>query len=274
MSPAPIDFQQIQAIQGAGADVAPSCVPRGRYRPFHPGASRRWRFGPTTASVGSAYQTCAPQVLVVSPGICQPTPPTDDASVETIAQGVSKGLQGAPLLIARPAPWNEPDYRGVEVPQTASVVLSTLAATSGQVLEVQAALAGYLGTASYPVAAVVATPGAPAAVLTFRPQDSYRAYEFSVSCQDAEALYLVQWIVTVNGYIHSGPFSLVDGRARLAVKCKRGDTVAVLALLASGDAFTVGLIVKLSGWQYPTLTSVDGTYTKVLRQSPSWPRKD
>lgn len=271
----PISLDQIQEITDATRGPRTPCLPGPRRRliPVQIGyCVQPPCFGPSAAAVPSGWRSCEPAKSVVEARPCEPPPEVDQESVETVAQGVAQGLRSAPSIVVRPAPWVEPDYRGVRFPQTATVVLTTLAAASVQVTAVAAALRGPFSGAT--VGTAVATAGSPVAVLTFQATDSYRADELVVACQDQEVLYGVQWTVTVNGDLRAGPFSVIGGRAPLALNARRGDSVAVNAILPSGATLCVGVLVLVNGWQYPALNQVDGTYTKSLRTSPSWPRRN
>jgi hypothetical protein len=277
MALVPVTIQQVQQIQFDRVPSMRGCAPgtRRRLRAVYPNTGRWGKFGPTTLAVSPAYAPCNPAIEVVNPGPCPPLPPLDPVAVATAAAGTAQGLKKAAIITVRPAPWNDPDYRGVRWPQTTPVVLSTfgtLAVPAAQTVQVQNALGGYLGTTGVAIAFAVA--GLPATVLSFRPQDAYRADSFTVACQDQQVFTRMLWTVTVNGDVKAGPFSLVGGKAKLALNAHRGDTVAVNAILATGDVFAVGMVVIVDGWLYPVYNSVDDTYNKVLRASPAWPRRE
>lgn len=111
-------------------------------------------------------------------------------------------------------------------------------------------------------------------MLSFQAQDDWTGDELTVCCQDQEILYLSQWSASVNGKLVCGPVALLGGKAKLNIQAKYGETVSIDVTLAAADAFAVGLVVGIDGWLHPSLLSVDGTYPKVLRSSPSWPKGD
>lgn len=277
----PIAIRDIQAIQGVVGDgrlQAPSlCPPKGsklrgvtisRLRCcFSP-----WK-GPTAISVPAGYKpACAGDDTVVARKItCEPAPESDQDDVWTIARGVAEGLRTAPLLSTQPAPWVAPNYRGKRDPHTAAVVLSTFAATDVRVIWAQNALASYLTTTNYTVNTAQISSASPVQVLSFQATDDWTGDTFEVASPDMEVLYLLQWMVAINGIPATGYFSLVEGVAPINVQARRTDTISILASASGTDSFAVGLIPILNGWTRPSLMQTDGTYSKILRASPSWP---
>ena len=275
----PIRLTQIQAIQGL---ASPMDGRKGqgpdwrRMRKVPLGLRPQVHFGPSAITIDSDYRAlCGPMdEVVLAPERCQPRPKVDRTGVEEIAAGVAEGLRRAPLSVSEPAPWVDPGFRGTPFPQDDTVALNTFGNTAVQTVQVQQAIAGYLGTTNYTVATVNATAGTPAPMLAFRVPDNYVGRELLVACQDQEILYLSRWTVTVNGKLAWGPGRLVDGRAGLNVQATRGQTVAVNIILATGDVFAVGVVRQVNGFIYPSPTVTDGTYGKSLRTSPSWAREE
>lgn len=278
----PINLKQVQAIQldAAPGGIAP--LPRRwkTLRRVRAGTDNSRHYGPTARKigpVGAEPTSCGPLAEVVArhPDFCEVRrPKTNRESVEAVAAGVAEGLRRAPLLSTSPAPWTAPNFRGTRFPQTAVIALSTFATTNVRTAQVQAAMAGYLGTTNYPVTAILATAGSPVEVISFRCPDSYVSDGFVVACQDHEFLYQAKWTATVNGKLVAGPFALVGGKAPLNVQAKRDETVAINCIPATGDSFSLGLEVLVNGWTYPSLASTDGTYDRVLRKSPNWLREE
>lgn len=274
------NLNQVQSIQGRILAPRPGSVPKNKGRklcPVKPGLRTVVAYGPTTAGVGSCWKPqCGEpkQVVLVNPTECVPPPKADIQAVQTIAVGVSEGLRRAPLLVSDVAPWNEPGFRGVRFPRSATVVLSTFGTSSVVTTQVRRAMAGYLLITGVTVTAIAITAGSPNVVLAFQAPDAYHGEELVIACQDQEILFNSQWTVTVNGLIQAGPFSVVGGRAPLNLQTKRGDTVAVNVIPVSTDVFAVGMVVLVNGWTYPATGQSDGTYSRILRESPTWQRQE
>lgn len=270
----PVDLRQVQAIEGARGPRGKLTKVWHRMVPVRAGSRLRARFGPTSVRVSRAVTEteCGRSPVVHSPCAAPPLPDLERA--ETIASGVSEGLRRAPLLATTPAPWIAPDFRSKRYPQTTVVALNTFGNTDVRTVQVQKALAGYLGTTNFTVATANLTAGTPSSVLAFRAPDAYRADELVIACQDLQILYLTRWTVTVNGNIVAGPFALVGGRAPLNLQARRDDAISVNAILATGDAFAVGAEILLNGWIFPALKTTDGTYDRQLRSSPGWQREE
>ncbi len=216
---------------------------------------------------------CGPANQVVTCPKTQP-PEVDRDSAETVASGVAEGLRRAPLINVDVAPWIDPGFRGTQYPRTARVVLSTFGATNTRTVQLQRAMAGYIGTTNAVIATAVPVATGPVSVISFQCPDNYKGEEIVVSCQDHQILYLAQWTVSKNGRIELGPFYLYGGRARMNVQAKRDDTIAVNIIMPTGDSFAVPCEVTVNGYIYPSINSTDGTYNKVLRVSPQWSREE
>lgn len=283
MTAIPVSLDQVQAIQGASGGpiaVAECPVPTGkgtRLRPVRLWYSGNCGFGPTTRSVkrGFVPECQGEQNVVALTAECPPpSAPSDEDEVNAISRGVQRGLKHAPLVVVEPAPWVEPSYRGVRYPISEVVCLSTFGSTDPRSISVQNALASYLTTTNYPITYVTVVAGQASVIFYWQAYDSWTGDELVVECQDQEILYLTQWTVSVNGSLKCGPFSLIGGRFPVNLQVRKNETVAVSAILAPNDAFAVGIGILLNGWLHPSSSQTDGTYNKVLRASPGWPRTE
>ena len=267
-----ITLNQVQAIQGASAPrrLGPAPPDWRKFRRVRAGTLIGIRYGPTSTRTGMPTRgLCGPTVIVVA---CppRPKPVVDRDAAETTAAGVAEGLRRAPLISNEPVPWIEPGFRSQRYPRTARVVLSTFGAANTRTVQLQRAMAGYIGTTNAVIATAVPAALTPVAVISFQCPDSYRGDRVVVACQDHQILYLSQWTVTINGRNASGPFFLIGGEAPINVNARRDDTVALNIIVPTGDSFAVPVEALVEGWIYPSVNQTDGTYSKVLRRSPDW----
>lgn len=270
-----ITLDQVQAIQAATGPrrLGPAPIDWKRLKRVRIGTNNSVAYGPTSVSSTETRGLCGPVDLVVScPAL--PPPHLDRDEAETTAAGVAEGLRRAPIIVTDEAPWNEPGFRGQMFPQTARVVLSTFGASNTRTVQLQRAMAGYIGTTNAVIATAVPVAGTPVAVISFQVTDTYKGCEVVVECQDHQILYLSRWTVTKNGRNEVNPFFLYGGRARCNIQAKRGDTIALNIIAATGDSFAVPCEVTVNGWTYPTINQTDGTYNRVLRSSPNWQRRE
>jgi hypothetical protein len=269
-----ITLDQVQAIQGISGPRSVVTAPDWRrFRRVRAGTNIGVAFGPTSARSTATRGLCGPVAEVIT---CPSKPPvkTCREDVENTAAGVSEGLRRAPLISVVNVPWQAPGFRDQRFPQTGRVVLSTFGASNTRTVQLQVALASYLGTTNAPIATAAPVANTPVSVFSFQVTDAYRGDEVVVSCQDHQVLYLSKWSVSVNGKVASSPFFLIGGRAPLNVQARRGDTISINIIVATGDSFVVPVEVLVNGWIYPTVNQTDGVYSKVLRNSPSWQREE
>lgn len=270
-----ITLNQTQAIQGAQNRLprTPGIDWR-KLRKVHAGTRIRVRYGPTTVRTTDTSGICGVATSLVA-CTTAPAPQVDADSAATTAAGVAEGLRRAPQIITQNAPWSSPGFRARRTPQTGTVIITGFATTDTRVTQLKNSLyGGTAGNTFYPFITVVSygSLNTPSVVLSFTVTDgAYTADEVVVASQDSLITWNEQWFVTKNGRVETGPFQLIGGRAPINVVAQRDDVISLQVVISGSELMVVPVQVTINGWSYPTPKKTDGTYDRVLRNSPLWP---
>lgn len=280
MALVPVSLAQVQqknmrAIREAR--VAPGSRPLvGKWRGVSSAGRQPW-CGVSVGRLDRSVQTCR-GMLVIPPYCPPPPPPTEIQRTQGVVmrQALVEALRQAPTQIVQNSPLQHPGLRGERQPISQTFVLTgTAAAAIAAGIVLRAAAGGVPGAAALKIPApVLVNSTTPTALLIFTvPSGSSCLVEkISMSGSAASAAGELFWTILRSGRaITQQEFQFTSNPTVDLQFPANGDETVIIAV-RNPDATGAWIVrLELDLWIWGTVTKTDDLYSRVLRDSPSWP---